>query len=629
MGLIGRRKNPMKRKRDVNPLYEDKRCPYYYLVPQAQYNPNGSLNLDANIRFRREVLTRAVNNRELQEELEVMCARDILFWLNTFGWTYDPRPRSDGRPLKIPFVSYGYQDEAMLLVNQGIEEQKDVMMLKSRDMGATWIMVAVFVWRFLYKHDETFLMGSRKEELVEKPGDHKTLFAKVDFLFEHLPSFLKPKAVEIERTKLHFGNLLNGTTIDGESTNADFAAGDRRTAIALDEFALMDNGGQIDAITSQTTNCRLFSSTPRGRNHMHKRWEIINDGESGYLINMHWSRHPEKAVGLYYDDAGKARSPWYDAAAKKIGHRQLVAQELDMDFVGSGFQFFDEEALLKQEELYVRMPYMVCDLEILNGKLEGLYQTETGRLKLWISPDGSNKLPDNRMYTIGADISTGTGASNSVLVVGDCLTKEKVAEYCCADMAPQEFAKIAVILGKMFLGPNDREAYMCWEGNGPGAAFGEKVIELGYSNYYRKKAEHSLVRKDSDIPGWYSTREYKRVLLESYRQALAEERFMERSKWCLAECRKYIYNDQQVPVYERGDTLEDPSGARENHGDRVIATALAWRMIRELDGGTIKDDANSSDVPIPEGSMAFRMQQRLAKIRQATTDDWSGGADDD
>lgn len=619
----------MKRKREVNPLYEDKRCPFYYLVPKATHNPDGLLNLNDNVRFRRTIMEKATENVEYQKELEVMCARDILFWLNTFGWTYDPRPRKDGRPLKIPLVSYGYQDEGILLMNKGLEEQKDVMLLKSRDMGATWISISVFLWRFLYKHDETFLMGSRKEELVEKPGDHKTLFAKVDFLFEHLPSFLKPKASEIERTKMHFGNLLNGTTIDGESTNADFAAGDRRTGILLDEFALMDNGGQIDAISSQTTNCRIISSTPRGRNHMHKRWEIINDGESGYLINMHWSRHPEKAMGLYYDDAGKARSPWYDAAAKKIGHRQLVAQELDMDFVGSGFQFFDEEALLKQEELYVRVPYMVCDLEILNGSLEGLFQSEKGRLKLWANPDSSNKFPKNRMYTLGIDISTGTGASNSVIVVGDSLIKEKVAEYCCADLAPQEFAKIAVVLGRLFVGPNDREAYMCWEGNGPGAAFGEKVIELGYGNYYRKKVEHSLVRKDSDIPGWYSTREYKRVLLESYRQALAEERFMERSKWCLAECRKYLYNDQQVPVYERGDTLEDPSGARENHGDRVIATALAWRMIRELDGGIAKDNSEDSELPVPEGSFAFRLQQRMAKIRQASQDTWNGGKADD
>jgi hypothetical protein len=170
---------------------------------------------------------------------------------------------------------------------------------------------------------------------------------------------------------------------------------------------------------------------------------------------------------------------------------------------------------------------------------------------------------------------------------------------------------------------------MCWEGNGPGAAFGERVIELGYSNYYRKKEEHSLVKKDSDIPGWYSTREYKRVLLESYRQGLAEERWMERSKWCLAECRKYIYNEQQTPVYDTGSDMEDPSGARENHGDRVIATALTWRMIRELDGGTIKDESNQSELPVPEGSFAFRLQERMTRLRQANDDSWTGGKADD
>lgn len=48
-------------------------------------------------------------------------------------------------------------------------------------------------------------------------------------------------------------------------------------------------------------------------------------------IHCHWTLHPDKRVGLYHDENGKPRSPWYDHEIKSKSMTQsAVARELDM-----------------------------------------------------------------------------------------------------------------------------------------------------------------------------------------------------------------------------------------------------------------------------------------------------------
>lgn len=50
-------------------------------------------------------------------------------------------------------------------------------------------------------------------------------------------------------------------------------------------------------------------------------------------IRLHWLLHPDKAKGLYYDETGKPRSPWYDNEIKsKQMTKAAVARELDISY---------------------------------------------------------------------------------------------------------------------------------------------------------------------------------------------------------------------------------------------------------------------------------------------------------
>jgi hypothetical protein len=44
---------------------------------------------------------------------------------------------------------------------------------------------------------------------------------------------------------------------------------------------------------------------------------------------------------------------------------------------------------------------------------------------------------------------------------------------------------------------------------------------------------------------------------------------------------EYVHDPQGGVMHARSRSKVDPSGARENHGDRVIADALAWKGVHD------------------------------------------------
>lgn len=558
-------------------------------------------------------------NRDNAHEIWIMCARDFLFWLNTFGWTYDPRRN----PATVPFITYDYQDEAAVKLIQSIGVE-DICFLKSRDMGASWLCLSAFLWAWQFHPEMVFLMGSRNEEYVDKPGNPKSLFWKLDKLLENQPGWLRPN---FERTKLSLRNLDNKSVIDGESTTGDFARGDRRTAILLDEFSALpvDDGYRALGSTRDVTRCRIFNFTPQGRSNAAydvAQMDIVK-------IRLHWSQHPEKKGGLYTSENGelkilddnypfpkdykfildgRLRSPAYDTEEKRCASRMEMAAEWDIDFGSSDSLFFDIAELQKYEHQYCMAPFLVGELDYNATDLHpaGFMEREYGRLKLWIRPDSRGEIPPGD-YVVGIDISAGTGASNSCISIGRCETGEKVAEFVTPSIRPDHLAEVAIALCRWFHG-----AYMIWESNGAGRLFGDSVIDRGYRNFYFRQNELSISKRITDIPGWFSSRENKRVLLGMYRHALEAGEFINRSREAIRECHDYVYAAGGSVEHSASLKSQDLSGARENHGDRVIADALCFYAMRIFK----KKEEEEQKIEVPPNCFAWRQMQRMRKAEE-------------
>lgn len=619
--------------------------PHYGLVPKG---------FEANLRFRKEVLTLAGGSAAYRAKLREMCSEDMLFYVNLCAWTYDPRNQIS----KVPFITYPFQDEAMNAIGDCIIGGRDFAMPKSRDMGASWMGLTVFEWFWHFRENLSFLLISRNEDYVDKSGNPKSLFWKIDFLHENQPRWLLPTGrwlgmKDPNRRLLHLGNADNGSVIDGESTTGDAGRGDRRTAMFIDEHAAFEinDGFRILRATRDTTNCRGFNSTPQGANNGF--YEVCHN-TSARVIRLHWSEHPEKARGMYetekHEDGrvsvrylddwsgdvdirrkgeketrrvrfpeeypfrldGKLRSPWYDNECARCVNEMEIAQELDIDFLGSDYQFFDPETIHLLRKRHTMPPAWVGDIEIDIERMEvkRLVSNPRGKFELWIAPDGKGRLSEELSLAIGADISAGTGASNSVASLVNKVTGEKIGVFRDSNMRPNPFAKHVVAMAKWA-----NKAYLCWDASGPtGEVFTKRVIASGYGNVYYRRREKKVGRDITLEPGYYLNPQARTALFEDYRDALGDGKFINRSERGILECLQFIRKPDGTIEHSSALNSQDPSGARTAHGDEVVADALACLCLME---SVTAKKAEKPGVPI--GSLAWRMERKkeLESARKA------------
>lgn len=620
--------------------------PHYHLVPKEYA---------ANLKWRRQVLAMAKDDAGAARELKGMCAEDLLFYVNTFCWVYEPRPPGKNDPRRLPFITYPFQDDGMLKIVDCIETGRDFAMPKSRDMGASWMGLTVFEWLWHFQADMSFLMMSRKEELVDKRGDPKSLFWKIDFIHENQPRWLLPSGrwlgySDPERKGMHIGNADNGSVIDGETTTENAGVGDRRTAMFIDEFGAFetDAGFAVLRGTRDITPCRGFNSTPRGQNAF---YEVVHK-TSALVIRLHWSVHPEKKRGLYTSKDGKlvrlddwsgevdayrlgegekerrkvrfpeeyefildnrVRSPWYDLQRSRCVSEKEIAQELDIDFLGSEYPFFDPPTIEMLRVKYCRPPLLVGDVEIDVDRCEvrRFYENPKGRMQLWLNLDGRGRVPGDMKFVQGADISAGTGASNSVCSFGNKKTGEKIAVWRDSNTLPNDFGRVAVALAKFF-----NNSLMVWDASGPtGSVFTKRVVSAGYGHIYFRRNEKKIGRDISDEPGVFLNPKEKESLLENYRDALGTQRFINRSEQGMLECLQFIRHPDGSVEHSRASNTQDPSGARTAHGDEVVADALvALGISDQIESNFVEENE------LPIGSLAYRMREKARE---------SAGKDDD
>lgn len=575
-------------------------------------------------------------SKEAARLLYIMCKRDILFFINTFCFIYEPRPTPENPTHEIPFNTWGFQDETLLDMRDAIGKT-DVGVEKSRDQGMTWMVLVLFLWFWLFHPLQSFMLVSRNGDLVDMTGNTDTLFSKLDFMINWLPGFLRPAKT---RNYMVLKNEENGSVINGARTTGDAGRGGRRTAVFGDElpaFELPDSYEFMKA-TQYNTRTRILVGTPKGKAGAY--YDAMKKPDSPMKkIRLHWSRHPLQRRGAYqymnstlhlFDPAyqypkdynfirdGKLRSPYYDTEESRALSPSDVAAELDIDYGGSDNTYFDPATLDRYTLDSCRPPAEMMPLrEFLLGAKVDISPMAWERINsanpvvhLWVRKDTHGNFPRNRNYFTGADIAGGTGASNSCLSVLDGKTGEKVLEFACARIMPNEFAQVAVAICEMFEGSNGRPARLIWEQNGPGRQFGQTVIELGFREVYYRTNETSLAKKQTDTPGWVPTPENQLALVAEYRRALASGQLVDRSKASIDEARDYIHTKDGSVRHVNSTRNLDPSGAKKNHGDRVMATGLAWWICRGAEAYEVAEDKVKQYAP---GTVGHRLAEYQAE----------------
>lgn len=608
----------------------------YPIYSSCLKNVPGYKTRAGNLAYRQRMLLECAASKAAAHREWIRCARDILYYINTYVYTYDPRlPGST----VVPFITYDFQDVAVDELSMAIAEGRDTLIEKSRDMGASWMSITVLEHKWHFFDYQGIRAMSRTEDLVDKTDDPDALFWKVDFLLEHLPSWLAPR---YKHNHLHFTNKDAHSTFDGMTTASDAGRGGRCGVLFIDEFAAVQDDHAVLSSTRDTTKCRLINSTHQGAATAFYK---LSKGKIPKLI-LHWSLHPVKQRGLYMTGKdgslrlldknfrgkvkdiegnefdfpfdypfrldGKMRSPWYDNECDRAAHPMEIAQELDIDPFSSDFQYFLPEMISLIEKRDCRPPYLEGNLEYDEDTCKPIEFVEMpgGPLKLWVNLDAQGNVPEDLETVLGIDISTGKGASNSAICVGNKRTGEKVAEYANPFMRPEEFAKYSMALARFF-----NYGYMIWDAGGPGETFGPVVIEAHYGNIFYKRNELTLSHKTTDTPGFYTAnKSIKRRLIGNYRRALKDQTFIQRSVVANQECLSFIFTTRGSIDHSASINNIDPSGAGDNHGDRTTADALCHHGM-QVNKPDIKSDTHE-----PQNCYAAR--QREWQQKQKAKERW-------
>ena len=158
-------------------------------IPEKWVDPKTGLIVpkhgQENIVWRSKLLQRAENDIILQNDLMAACKESLLFWINTFAWTYhqfdvDPTTgkRIDALNPHNPFITWEIQDKLFSDFERCIKVGEDILIDKSRDMGASWACVDFLHWIWLFVPEKQLLELSRTEPYVDQAGNMKALFQK-------------------------------------------------------------------------------------------------------------------------------------------------------------------------------------------------------------------------------------------------------------------------------------------------------------------------------------------------------------------------------------------------------------------------------------------------------------------
>jgi len=605
---------------------------FYGLIPKE---------LGENLQFRQDFIFGTLSkDKSLQKLILQWCYQNPKIFYNAFAFTLNPQQPPSMR--NWPFILRPKQEIVVDLIKKAIDEQFDLGLTKTRKEGATELITKFYTCYGLLVPDCNFLMGSEKEDKVDKTGDKYTLFSKVDHTIKCLPSWWKP---QILRNHLHLSFLETGTTITGEATNLDFGASGRATSIMLDEFGRVDRNiaESMEGTIHDVSDCVIYCSTHwLGTNHpfnkaLHKSTTTV--------VTLPWYENPTKNYGLYkspeidqieivdidyyrelcpevFNDIepnvsfkysefekslltypeevqkkledikfipdgcetipGDLRSPWHDfQEEKRRGNKRDFISNVWMSPIGSSDAVFDDIVLNRIKSSHIKPSKVAGDIVFVynsNGRVDKVkfQKIKYGKLKWW--GELKNGRPDlTHSYIIGADVSLGTGTSNSTAIVLDRNTNEQVGEYVTSSNPPQEFADICVAIGKWCGG-----AYLIWDSTGGhGVNFGRRVLWNGYNSVYIQHSEQNKTVRVQNKYGFnISNQNVKGDLLGELGIALSEglktkrsyKSIIIRSSELLEELFDYMYLEGgSIEASKRADLT---SKARERHGDRVIGAAL-------------------------------------------------------
>jgi hypothetical protein len=495
-----------------------------------------------------------------EEEIKeyVKCARDPVYFLNTYGFVYDiEKQRIDH------MTCYPYQEETIRKFN----DNQNNIVLKSRQMGLSVLTAGYVAWKIIFNYDESILIVANKGDSAVRMLDTVRRF------LDHVPAFLLPsERPENNTKKIRFSN---NSWVKAVASSKDAGRGESLTMLVLDETAFIEHADDIwiasGGALSVTQGKCIMISTPKGTGGLyHGTWMASKKKENDFVRSeLHWSLHPvlSKDMEERTDELGKKFiwSPWYGQQCEKYRYDTVkIAQELDLSFEGSAAMVIENHVLEKYEKDCQGIK-PVCWYDFKNEGTGFVVGRETSFL-VWEKPK------EKTNYIIAADVGRGDGSDYSTIQILDADNLTQVAEYQ-GKIAPDIFANVIDKVGREY-----NKAFVAVECNSFGlvtALMLKKYLKYDPNRIYHSKSVKKVyirypgfdsVDENSEIPGFQTTMKSRPLVIGSITKYMRSGEVKLRSTRLLDEFKTFVF---------QGDKAEHTRGY---HDDLIIALGIALFM---------------------------------------------------
>ena len=390
-----------------------------------------------------------------------------------------------------------------------ILKNRQVIILKARQLGLTWLMIGYALWMMLFRPGSGILVFSRRDDEAAE------LLDRLRGMHSRLPPFLQ---AEIETDNEHELTFINGSSAQSFPTTKHSGRSYTATLAIIDEADFIpwlsrlivavkptiDAGGQI--VLLSTANKDAPDSEFK---------RILNrslSGDGNYTpVFLPWSARPERTA------------EWF-ARQKADYTPDDLAQEYPATIA---------EALAARSADKRFAPQWLTKCTGTRQPLDSTPLPIVG-LAVFQTPQPGHS------YIVAADPAEGNPTSNpSPASVFDRQTWEQVA-VLNGKWEPAPFANNLILLAKYYT-----NAEICWERNNHGHAVTVAIENAGYPYKYISPFDHK--------PGWLTNKQSKINAVDNTADALQNGSCTINDQATLAELAHLISSTLAAPAGQHDD----------------------------------------------------------------------------
>ena len=528
------------------------------------------------------------------------CLTSPIYAIETYLETFDKTQEGF-----VPFKLFPRQKEIIY----AYEKHRFNLITKPRQAGVSTTTAAYMSIKVGFAdvdNPEAVLIIANKQELAFE------FLAKIKDFLSQLPRWVwgpeyygnaknEAKSIFITDSKKEI-KLPNGSRVKAVATSKDALRGFTPTYLVMDEAAYIDNGAEVfgAALTALGTGGKAtLISTPRGMDALYyNTYDQAKQKKNNFnIIEMKWYEdlrynkdlrwikgdEIEHEVEFTFDsynrriaDGWKPTSSWYEEMCRGMNNdAKMIAQELDVSFIGSGGNVIDEEYIEYQNKNTVMEPIIMKGLE-----------NETW---IWELPQ------EGHQYIMGVDVSRGDGEDASTITIIDFTTMEQVLEYQ-GKIQPDLLAQLVEEYGEMY------KAYTVVDvTGGMGVSTVLKLLEFNYKRLHYDNANGKILSarqreltsysNAEKIPGFHAT-SVRLPMISNLEYKIRTNAVKIRSARMTSEMKTFIYKNGR-PDHQEG-----------YHDDLVMALAMCLWVLEH----------------------SFKNLERLEKQTKAMLSSWLVGA---